>query len=305
MRILPTADAGSLEFPIWDAHVHCYPNEVAGDPAHFAREHEEPHWLNLVTNGPQGWADADELIQSMNRDGIDKALLLGWYWQNPQTCRLQNTWHADWIQQYPDRLAAFAAIHPDDPDVDGQLEAARDWGAVGVGECLPAIQSPEGWQAEGWRRILDWTAEHGWPINLHVTEPVGHVYPGRVETPLGELVEIFETYPSQKWICSHWGGGLPFYSLNKRVSKSLDNVWFDSSASPLLYAAGIWEAAVALVGREKVIFGSDYPLLLDPGKSKKPDWQRILAEIEQCEFEKAVLEGLLFGNIDHLARRRA
>lgn len=290
---------------ICDAHVHAYPGEVAADPAGFARIHGEPHWLKLVTNGPQGWADADQLILAMDRDGIEKAVLLGWYWQNPQTCRIQNAWYAESIRKYPDRLVAFAAIHPNDPDIVRQLESAREWGAVGVGEGLPGIQSVEGWQSPGWKTILNWTSDNGWPVNLHVTEPVGHVYPGRVETPLMQLVELFEAYPQQKWICSHWGGGLPFYALNRRVARALRNVWFDSAASPLLFSADVWKVVLQLMGKEKIIFGSDFPLLLDPQKNDVPNWKRILSQVDDCQLDSGSLSALLWDNIHHLAIRRA
>ena len=291
--------------PVCDAHVHCYPDEVAGDPQAFARIHGEDHWWNLVSSGPQGWADTDQLVQAMDRDGIDKAVLVGWYWQNPQSCRLQNDWYARSVQSYPDRLVAFAAVHPDDPDLQQQLEAARDWGAVGLGECFPAIQSAMGWKSPGWDTILKWTTDNDWPVNLHVTEPVGHDYPGRMETPLHELIEVFERYPRQKWICSHWGGGLPFYSLNKRISKALRNVWFDSAASPLLYSADVWKVALQLLGPKKILFASDFPLLLDPKADSAPNWKRILTQVDGCQFDRDTLRAITWENIHHLARLRA
>lgn len=263
---------------IWDAHVHCYPPEVIDDPSGWALRNDESHWLRLVTEGPQGWADPEALVRAMDASHVEKVLLQAWYWENPETARLQNRWHADWLAQYPDRFLACAAVHPDLPDLEQCLEQAKEWGACAVGECLPQVQTDAGWQHPGWNRILAWTSSHDWPFCLHITEPVGHLYPGRFETPLMDLVEVFESNPHQRFLCAHWGGGLPFYSLNRRVQKALRNVWFDSAASPLLYSSRVWRIACDLVGPEKIIFGSDFPLRLYPGKERQPGWKRFLEE---------------------------
>jgi predicted TIM-barrel fold metal-dependent hydrolase len=281
----------------WDCHVHCYPDEVARDPGKFAQRYRETHWLELVTTGPQGWADPEQLVAAMDRDGVEKVLLQAWYWQNPETSRLQNEWHAEWIERFPDRLMACAAIHPEDPDPVGQLEGALQWGACGVGECLPAVQSGSGWDHPAWETILAWTARQGWPMCVHVTEPVGHAYPGRVETCLMEMVGLFERHPSQKWICAHWGGGLPFHALNKRVRKALANVWFDTAAGPLLYSPRIWHIACELIGAGKILFGSDFPLRLYPSKEAQPGWKRFLHELENSGLSEQAQSAILNENL--------
>jgi predicted TIM-barrel fold metal-dependent hydrolase len=290
---------------VWDCHVHCYPDSVISNPKAFAKANSESHWLDLVSNGPQGWANPENLVRAMDKEGIEKVVLLGWYWENPQTCRLQNEWYAQSVKPFPDRFMAFAAVHPEDNDPIAELERAHDWGAIGLGECLPSVQVSEGWQHPGWERIISWTTDHKWPINVHVTEAVGHKYPGRVDTPLMDMVELFEKYPDQKWICAHWGGGLPFFSLNRRVKSALRNVWFDTAASPLLYAPEIWKIVTQLVGYEKILFGSDFPLILDPRNHKKPNWSRILSEIGNSGLSDKALKAILNGNLNHLASLRA
>lgn len=279
-----------------DCHVHCYPDEVIRDPGAWAEEHGEHHWGRLVTQGPQGWAGVEDLVRAMDRDGIEQVLLQAWYWQQPESCRMQNEWHAEWIQRYPGRFKACAAVHPEMKDPVAELEAAKLWGACAVGECLPQMQSDTGWKHDFWGAVIDWTTATGWPIAIHVTEPVGHDYPGREETPLIELVELFEKHPRQKWLCAHWGGGLLFYALNKRVKNALGNVWFDSAAGPLLYDARIWELACAAVGPEKILFGSDFPLLLYPGKSRQPGWEFILNELIASGLDEPSIEAVCSGN---------
>lgn len=286
--------------PIWDAHVHGYPGEVAADSQAWADMRGEPHWAQLVTCGPQGWADVDELLRAMDRDGIERVLLQGWYWQQPETAREQNRWYARWVARHPDRLMAFAAVHPGWADIAGELAAARDWGACGVGECLPQVQSAAGWADPGWQAILEWTSANTWPICLHVTEPVGHDYPGRVPTPLDELVAVIEAHPSQRWILAHWGGGLPFYSMNRRVRALLDRVWFDTAASPLLYDARVWAQVAALVGPQRILFGSDFPLRLYPARQRKPGWRELLEELAASGLSAVERAAIGSGNLQQL-----
>lgn len=265
-------------FRIWDSHIHCYPLDVSKDPGDWARRNREPHWGRLVTDGPQGWAGPDALLQAMDRNGIERVLIQAWYWQNPETARRQNDWHADWVALHPDRLSVCTAIHPELRDPFETLQESQQWGACAIGECLPQVQSAQNWQHPAWEEVVNWASEQGWPMTVHLTEPASHDYHGRVETPLLEAVELFERFPKQKFIAAHWGGGLPFYSLNRRVKAALANVWFDTAASPLIYDQQVWRTVCDLVGKDKILFGSDFPLMLYPRLEQSPDWARVLAE---------------------------
>jgi hypothetical protein len=299
--------SGQPEAPIVirDAHVHCYPAEVIADPREWARRRGEPHWGKLVTEGPQGWADPEDLLRQMDADGIESVLLQAWYWENPETAEIQNAWHAEWVARYPKRFRACAAIHPDLADPLAELQEATGWGACAVGECLPQVQSPDGWHHPAWGEILAKTTAEDWPLALHVTEPAGHFYPGRLETPLMELTALFERFPEQKWLCAHWGGGLPFYSLNPRVRRALRNVWFDSAAGPLLYDSRIWRIACDLVGADKLIFGSDFPLRLYPRIDKGPGWARFLREFHESGLSVEERRAIAGENLERLLGRRA
>ena len=88
---------------IIDAHTHRYADEVIADPVKFALRQKESHWLKLVAptqgKGVQGWSDRKEMLSQMKTDGVDRAILHGWYWENPLSCVWQNDWHAKWIRQ--------------------------------------------------------------------------------------------------------------------------------------------------------------------------------------------------------------
>ena len=75
------------------------------------------------------------------------------------------------------------------------------------------------------------------------------------------FIENAREYPDVKIVCAHLGGGLPFYALMPEIREALENVWFDTAATPFLYEAGVFRTVVGLVGAEKILPGSDYPLI--------------------------------------------
>ena len=71
----------------------------------------------------------------------------------------------------------------------------------------------------------------------------------------------------------------------------MENVWFDTAASPYLYQPDIYRHALELAGKDKVLMGTDFPLL-------KPN--RYLKEMDAATLsatEKAAVCGLNAVNI--------
>ena len=278
---------------IIDCHTHAYPAEVAARPRAWAEARGEPHWAELVDptdrKSIQGWSDPDNMLAAMDAAGVDRAVLLGWYWENESTCRWHNAAMAEWISQAPERFTGFAAIHPGG-SVREQLESAKDLGFRGVGELHLGVQ---GWDigSDNWQSLADWCVREGWPVNFHVTEAAGVPQPGSVATPLAWFVRIAQQAPELKMILAHWGGGLPFFTQNPRLRKHLDNIYYDTAASPLLYEPSVFRCVVDLVGANRVLFGSDYPLRLYPRERKSPDMLRYVEAVrndaklspEECE----------------------
>ena len=49
--------------------------------------------------------------------------------------------------------------------------------------------------------------------------------------------------------------------MKKEVQDIFKNVWFDTAASPFLYQPNIYRIAEEIIGPDKIVFGSDYPLI--------------------------------------------
>jgi predicted TIM-barrel fold metal-dependent hydrolase len=290
---------------IIDAHIHMYSPEVHQDPAGWARRADEPYWSLLTTDKPerpsiQGWATVERLLSDMDRAGIERVVMQGMYWQHQETCVAQNNWYIKWCRQHPDRLMGFAVVQPKAGDraLDEVRRAAGE-GLRGLGEMLPYGQGYH-MRDPDFLRVVELLIELDIPLCLHVSEPVGHVYPGKSITPLEDYYWLATEYPELKLILAHWGGLLLFYELMKGVRKQLKNVYYDTAATPLLYRQGVYRAVVGVVGAEKILYGSDYPLLVYPRQEKEPSFTRLLNEVRGSGLTSDELDLVLGGNAARL-----
>jgi predicted TIM-barrel fold metal-dependent hydrolase len=86
---------------------------------------------------------------------------------------------------------------------------------------------------------------------------------------MAQIYQMVKRFSENKIILAHWGGGILFYHiLKKEVRAVLKNVYYDTAASPFLYDTEVYPLAVRLAGLEKILFGSDYPLI-PPSRYKK------------------------------------
>jgi predicted TIM-barrel fold metal-dependent hydrolase len=127
-------------------------------------------------------------------------------------------------------------------------------------------------------------------VNLHVTDPASRPYVGRIETPLVDFVSLARAFPATTFILAHWGGMLPV--ANAAITPAaLPNVFYDTAASPLLYDAEVWQRALPVMGRERVLFGSDFPLNLYPKLDEAPGLVRFVNEAKKAGAGEEVLAG--------------
>lgn len=238
----------------------------------------------------------------MDAVGIDKVVMQGIYFQHHQTCVVQNNWTIDWCQQYPDRLLGFATVQP----LAGQqaldeVKRAVDEGLRGIGEILPYAQG-HSIRDDAFLAVAELAIELDIPLCLHGAEPVGHDYPGRAYSPLQDYVWLAEQYPDLTLILAHLGGLLPYYELNRTIQRSMRKVYYDTAAVPLLYRSEVFRSMVDIVGPEKILYGSDYPLLIYPRKTRIPGFNDLLTEIRSSALRDEELALILGDNIQRLLR---
>jgi predicted TIM-barrel fold metal-dependent hydrolase len=136
------------------------------------------------------------------------------------------------------------------------------------------------------------------PLLLHANETIGHFYPGKGKTPLDRFYELILSFPGLPVILAHWGGGFPFYELMPEVAKAMANVYYDMAASPFLYSRKIYAIAAEMVGVEKILFGTDFPLI-----SPRRYYQELEASGLSSQDREKIL-GLNFSRLIEKANRR-
>ena len=86
------------------------------------------------------------------------------------------------------------------------------------------------------------------------------------------MIEVATAFPALTMIAAHLGAGASFYLEMPEVRAAIESLYFDTAAVPLLYDGESVARLVALAGANRVLFGSDYPLL-----SPRRQLQRITA----------------------------
>ncbi len=269
---------------IIDAHVHFYPEEIAKNPELWANARGEFYWAKLVGKRPdgkrslQGFPSEKKFLDDMDAAGIDRAIIQGWYWENPDTCDELNAKIADLIKRHSDRLSAFACVQP--RFIDRAIETAKrafDIGFIGIGELHDGVQNFS-YLDDNFKSLAKFCAEKKLPICAHLTERSSREYLGKVRTNFDEAFCAAKKYHDVNFIFAHWLGGEIFeFPENAKEIIARGNVYFDSAASPLLCSPDAWKIASENFANV-AIYGSDYPIRLYPRKFKIEEIQTIVNE---------------------------
>ncbi|MDO4475643.1 MAG: amidohydrolase family protein [Lachnospiraceae bacterium] len=269
--------------PIWDVHVHLFPPEFYENWDRYAAMDATFEALTRKPANGKGteeaWVNIEEALACCDEAGVQGMCMQGWYWNDPGLMREHNDYMADALKKYPDRLRGFMSINPVFGDAAlEEIERCEKLGFSGIGELGPG---GNGYTFEDPRllEVLEMAERKGLPVNIHCGEPVGHMYPGRDMTPLTPLTQIICSHPDLKLILAHMGGGLPFFENNPKLKKKFGNVCYDFATNPLLYDIHIIKAVIELVGEDRLMFGSDFPLLLYPGKCRQADMTLFVEDI--------------------------
>lgn len=244
---------------IIDIHTHVFPPHIRERRDEYLRR--DAAFRELYQNPRAAIATADDVLREMERSGVDRAVILNFAWTDPALCRETNDYILEAAASSQGRLIPFVMINPTDADARDELIRCVRLGARGVGELRPASQGYVlGTEKES--QLLSWAAAaFDLPLLFHTSEPVGHPYPGKSGLPLHQLYQFIQSFPGITVIAAHWGGGLPFYSLMPEVRDVLADTYFDTAATRFLYSRAIYAEVTRILGSNRVLLGSDFPLV--------------------------------------------
>lgn len=224
--------------------------------------------------------------------GVDRLVVLGFGWSDPGLCVAHNDYLADLIQRFPDQLSAFGAVQPAaGSGVATEVERIARLGLKGIGELMPHLQGYSLADSRVVGPMAEAASALGLIVLTHASEPVGHEYPGKGSVSPREILALAERWPTLRIVAAHWGGGLPFYELMPEVAAVARNIYYDTAASPFLYRSTIIRIAAEIVGSDRILFGSDYPLL---------PWRRYLTRLRKSGLSESDVARVLGGNAERL-----
>lgn len=273
-----------------DAHTHIFPPTFRERREEVLRR--DATFGELYASPKATLASAEELVAAMDAAGVDVAVAVGIGWQDREVAREANDYLMESAARYPGRLVGFCGVNPAwGDDALAEVERCARGGLRGVGELHADTQGFRLDDAALLAPMMELAEGLGLPVLVHSSEPVGHLYQGKGRTTPDVLLRFIEAFPRNTVICGHWGGGLPFYALMPEVKDALSRTYFDSAASPFLYDGRVFALAAEVLGPERLLFATDYPLL-------RPE--RVLAQARKSGLDSEAQAMLLGGNAARL-----
>ncbi|MCL2127387.1 MAG: amidohydrolase [Treponema sp.] len=246
--------AGRIDF-----HVHVTPPQISSDWQKYADK--EPYFALLSRSPRNRFACAEDVIAMLDAAKFDRAVVFGFAFRDLGLCRLANDYVIEKTRQYPGKLTGFMALSPNAPGLEREMDRCCSAGLKGVGEIFPQGQGFEIDNEKETRALTGACLERNIPLIVHANETVGHMYGGKNNVELRRIERFIENSRGLRIVLAHWGGGLFFYETMPELREKCKNVFYDTAATPFLYDDGVYRAALALGLCEKIIFGSDFPLL--------------------------------------------
>jgi len=245
---------------IVDFHTHIFSKDIRENRDKYFPS--ESAFKLLYSSDKSRLVGAREIVDAMDEQGVDVSVVFGFPWQNAETFKKHNDYIIESVEKYAGRLVGLGCFDPFSADAGAEALRCIEGGLSGIGELAFYQSGIDEACIEKLIPVMDICLDRDLPILIHTNEPVGHVYPGKSPNTLKEIYNLVKRFTENKIVLAHWGGGIFFYNLLKReVKETFENVYFDTAASPFLYDAEIYLLAKQTIGTNKILFGSDFPLL--------------------------------------------
>jgi len=206
---------------------------------------------------------ADRWVGELDRVGVSRAALIASVAGDTESV-------AKAIERHPRRLVGFFMVDPTRPDAAAAAAAAIDRGGLRAICLFPAMHR-YALQDDRVRQLFELAAArphaavfiHCGILTVGVRKKLG--LPSPFDIRFGNPLDIHAlalTYPTVPIIIPHFGAGMFREAL--MVADLCPNVFFDTSSSngwikyhPGLTLAGVFRQTLAVVGPDRLLFGSD------------------------------------------------
>ena len=230
-----------------DIHTHAFPEAIAARTIEFLKDKMYRQSGICVENSTDGTVDG--LIESMDRSGIDKSIIMPIATKISQTTTINN--FAETLRT--DKIISFGSVHPLDNDAQKVLEDLKSRGFLGI-KLHPEFQdfyidSPEAvnilkiCERLGLFVLIHSGADLGYPAPYHCT-------PERLENTLMHI-------SGDNLIAAHLGA----FMMWDRILDKIVNmpIYIDTAAVGTCIKPDVYRDIIRSHGAERVLFGSDSP----------------------------------------------
>jgi predicted TIM-barrel fold metal-dependent hydrolase len=275
-----------------DFHTHIFSPFVRGHRNALAKR--DPFFSFVYADPEARMVGVEELIAAMEEGGVQQSVVCGSPWQDVELVRRENDYLLESAHKYRQQIIPFINLPHGEEAAIAELERCCTTGARGVGELAPGTYGDRLWPIANMQSLFAAIKEKGLPVLIHVNEPVGHRYPGKGSVRLAEIEALISALQGIPAILAHWGGGVFFYELMPEVAAMCREIYYDTAASPFLYNKKIYKTAIGIVGPDRIVFGSDYPLILP---------ERYKREMQEAGLQEEELEAILLLNAQKLLEK--
>lgn len=226
---------------IIDAHAHIYPAKIAAKAV--AGVGSFYSGLEMHLDGT-----VDTLIKIGGDAGIDKFIVQS-VATSPAQVESINNFISGSVNEHPDKLIGFAAMHPDYQDIEKEIDRAISLGLKGV-KIHPDFQQFN-IDDKNAMKIYE-VIEGRLPILIHMGDHrTDYSKPHR-------LINVLDAFPKLEVIGAHFGGWSEWDDAAKTLGGR--HLWVDTSSSLYSMTPEHARELIDIYGAENVLFGTDYPM---------------------------------------------
>jgi predicted TIM-barrel fold metal-dependent hydrolase len=199
-------------------------------------------------------------IDAMDQAGVERGLVSAWW--GPQGALISNEEVAGIVNRYPDRFIGIASV-----DLYRPMEGVRE-----LRRCIRDLGF-RGLRIVQWLWNLPATDRLYYPLFaecIHLGVPVclqtghtGPLCPSEPGRPIPYIDQVAIDFPELKIVCGHIG--YPWTTEMIAVATKHPHVFIDTSAYTAKRFPNELVHYMKTNGRKKVLFGTNYPMIL-PGK---------------------------------------
>jgi len=251
-----------------DIHTHALHDKIADKVLAQLEDH--------YGIAPVGSARIEDLLARERAAGIEQVLVLCAATAPAQVVPANN-WVISLLRKHPE-VAVFGTLHPDYEDWEAELERLRAAGVRGL-KFHPEFQGF--WMDD--RRLLP-IIEAAWPDFAFMFHVGDRLPPERNPSCPFKMAALVRAFPRARMIAAHMGGYLHWPAALEVLAGS--GVYFDTSSTLPFIDDDLLRELWRRHPRERILFGSDYPLY-DPGTEARQLQQRLgLSDAELEELQE-------------------